>query len=127
MFGGCMEYQRLNSKKRFSLDQKREILSEHLDHGIPISVLARRNNIHAVTLHQWKRVLMDEEKMNSINIDELIAENKRLQLELKNVKAAYAEEALFNREQKVVIEYFKKKSLEQRLKSQKSSRKKKSE
>ena len=38
------------AKRRFSRAQKEQILQEHREQGIPISQLARKNGIHAVTV-----------------------------------------------------------------------------
>ena len=67
-------------RKYFTKDQKRKVLDELRTHGMTISVLARKHDIHPVTLHKWKREMgsSKENDQNNQDINELLKENERI-------------------------------------------------
>ena len=70
------------NRKRVSKEQKFIILKEHFDKGTSISELARINNIHPITLYQWKRQ-MGEKPEEKINVQEILGENQKLKKEFQ--------------------------------------------
>lgn len=120
-----MDIQQLRRSKRFSLDQKREILSEHLDNGVPISIVARKKGLHPVTLYQWKRTLKKHDSEKDIDVEQLLEQIQELKNENKAVKAALAEEVLDKKACLDIIDVLKKKWIKQQLASAKRSKQKK--
>ena len=49
------------TRRYFSKETKRQILSEHLEKGVSIAELARRHGIHAITLYNWKRQMRPDD------------------------------------------------------------------
>lgn len=111
-----MEFQQLTRRRRLSLEQKREILSDHFDKGISISVLARKNGIHPVTLYSWKRKMKDNEVTQSVDIQELFLEVKKLKSELKKSKQVIGDLMLDKQAAEEIIDYYKKKLMNDQLK-----------
>ena len=111
-----MGNQLVSFKARYSNLQKKEILSEHLDKGISLSVVARKHGIHPVTLSTWKRKMRD----NSVEIDlkSILEENKRLQKENKKLKSALGESVIHGKDLEEINEFLKKKWMSQQLKLQ---------
>jgi transposase-like protein len=81
-----------SGRRRFSRDQKEQILREHAEQGIPISQLARKNGIHAVTVYQWKRLMkQDDDSVTPDNIRELLLEIKSLKSENNHLKLCFSD------------------------------------
>lgn len=92
-----MESGYLGRKSRFTQSQKEQIIREHTEHGVPISQLARRNGINAVTVYQWKRNMNhDDESITPEKIQELILEISKLKAENKQLKFKVADLAVSN-------------------------------
>jgi transposase-like protein len=84
-------------RRRFSKAQKEQILQEHREQGVPISQLARKNGIHAVTVYQWKRnMTQDDESITPEKIRELLSEISKLKLENKQLKFKVADLSVTN-------------------------------
>lgn len=82
-----METAYLNKRKHFSKSQKVKILSELESGLITNSALARKHGIQPVTIYNWKRSMRDDmKKPDSIDVEELMAENKRLKSEVTALK-----------------------------------------
>lgn len=67
----------------YSINQKKQILSEHFDHGLSMSAISRKHQISAVTLYTWKKMFMSSEKKNvpspeQTEIERLKRENEAL-------------------------------------------------
>ncbi len=60
-----MQTTETTKRKYFTKDQKRKILDELRSHGMTISVLARKHDIHPVTVHKWKREMGSSKKNNT--------------------------------------------------------------
>lgn len=118
-----MEFQQVSSRVRFSKSQKEEILSEHLDKGMPLSVVARKHGIHPITLSAWKR-RMKEKDATSIDISSLLEEINQLKKENKILKQAHSEAVIHVRDLEEVNDFLKKKWISQQLKSLENSKKK---
>lgn len=93
-----MESVQFKKRKYFSKAQKLKILSE-LDSGfINCSELARKYDIHPVTIYSWKRGLRDMTKdKKSIDVEELLAENQRLKQQVDALKSTVSDLAVDKR------------------------------
>ena len=115
-----------NSKrKRYSKSQKLHILNELKTGAMNHSDLARKYQIHPVTLHQWKRTLKSEKIDQDINIEEILEENAQLKKQRDDLKKIIGELALDKKILESANEIYKKKYREKLLKSQNKSSKKK--
>ena len=99
-------------RKHFSRAQRELILKEHTEQGIPISQLARKNGIHAITIYQWKRKMdQDNDAISPEKIRELLLENSKLKSENKLLKNKIADLAVSNDILHDAIEISKKREL----------------
>lgn len=82
-----------NGRRQFSWYQKQVILKEHFDKGLSISRLARKYQIHPVTLYGWKRMftMTKENPLPQADGDELLAEIEALKCENAHLKKTVAE------------------------------------
>lgn len=86
-----------SGRRRFNRAQKEQILREHTEQGIPISQLARKNGIHAVTIYQWKRLMkQDDDSVTPDNIRKLLLEIKSLKSENNQLKIKVADLSVSN-------------------------------
>ena len=113
-------------RKYFTKAQKKSILDELNSHGMTISILARRHDIHPVTVHKWKREMGNNKTNDENNVDlsELLAELEKLKGENSNLKKALADVVLDKQILQTANDVLKKKHLQQQLKSQKKPSKK---
>jgi transposase-like protein len=112
------------AKRRFSRAQKEQILQEHREQGIPISQLARKNGIHAVTVYQWKRnMAQDDESITPEKIRELLSEISKLKLENRQLKFKVADLSVTNDIMAEAIEISKKRELLKQAKLLEKSKK----
>jgi transposase-like protein len=122
-----METINLNSgaRRHFSRAQKEQILQEHREQGVPISQLARKHGIHAITVYQWKRnMTQDDESVTPEKIRELISEISKLKLENKQLKFKVADLSVTNDIMAEAIEISKKRDLLKQVKLLEKSKKK---
>ena len=99
-------------RKHFSRTQRELILKEHTEQGIPISQLARKNGIHAITIYQCKRNrYQDNESISPEKIKELLLEISKLKSENKQLKFKVADLAVSNDILNEAIEISKKREL----------------
>jgi transposase-like protein len=111
-------------RKRLSKFQREQIMREHTDQGIPISQLARKNGINAVTIYQWKRLMnQDDESITPEKIRELLHENTKLKTENKLLKCKVADLAVSNDILHEAIEISKKRELLKQVKLLEQSKK----
>ncbi|NBU20274.1 transposase [bacterium] len=111
-------------RRRFSKAQKEQILQEHREQGVPISQLARKNGIHAVTVYQWKRnMTQDDESITPEKIRELLSEISKLKLENKQLKFKVADLSVTNDIMAEAIEISKKRELLKQVKLLEKSKK----
>lgn len=73
-------------RKRLSIDQKNLILQDHFEKGVSISELARKNQIHPITLYNWKKKMADTKDKDELDIHEILAENEKLKKENSSLK-----------------------------------------
>lgn len=84
-------------RQYLSKSQKEQILKEHLEQGTPISQLARKNGINAVTIYLWKRNMRNEDDtITPAKIRELLLENSTLKNENRQLKFKVADLAVTN-------------------------------
>jgi len=106
-------------RRRFSNEQKEEILQEHSVKGVPISVLARAHGINAVTLYQWKRAMREKPESN-IDVADLLKQIDQLKKDKDKLLKKVGESCLREEVAQDIIDFYKKKILEQELIEQKS-------
>lgn len=111
-------------RRRFTEDQKVQILQEHHSKGVPISVLARVHDINAVTLYQWKRAMKDKPETN-IDVADLLKQIDQLKKDKDKLLKKVGESSLREEVAQDIIDFYKKKILEQELIEQKNSSKSK--
>ena len=81
------QYGSTGRRRHFSKEQRDQILKEHIQEGAPISLLARKNGINAVTIYMWKRNMnQDDESITPEKIRELFREISSLKTENKQLK-----------------------------------------
>jgi transposase-like protein len=114
----------ITKRKYFTKQRKLEILQELQTSQLTISALARKHDIHPVTVHKWKREMTSTKENHSIAISEMLAEIERLKSENDNLKKAVGELAVDNQILQAANDIFKKAQREEQLKSLKKSRKK---
>jgi transposase-like protein len=95
------------AKQVYSINQKKQILSEHFEHGLSISAISRKHQIHAVTLYTWKKMFMSTEKKNVPSQEQ--TENQCLKRENEALKKVIADLAVDNSILKEANEILKKK------------------
>lgn len=84
-------------KQYLSKSQKEQILKEHLEQETPISQLARKNRINAVTIYLWNRNMKNEDDtITPAKIRELLLENSTLKNENRQLKFKVADLAVTN-------------------------------
>lgn len=113
-------------RKYFTKEQKRKILDELRTHGMTISVLARRHDIHPVTVHKWKREMGSSKNNTSEtpDVSELLEEIERIKTENDNLKKAVGEISLDNQVLKTMNDILKKNQRSEQFKSPKKRSKK---
>ena len=118
----------VGSRRYFSRVQKEQILREHTEQGVPISQIARKNGINAITVYQWKRNMnQEDESITPEKIKELLLEIRNLKSENKNLKIKVADLAVSNDILTDAIEIAKKREiLKQALLLEKSKKQKNS-
>jgi transposase-like protein len=116
-----------DGRRQFTVWQKRLILRELVEQGRSVSLLARKYQVHPVTLYNWKRTidLADDFKDPHGTIDELLAELDQLKKENHRLKMAVGDLTVDKACQQEIIESLKKRAREALLAKShtKSSRK----
>ena len=79
-------------KRIYTLNQKKQILREHLEHGLSISAISRKHQVNAVTLYAWKKMLMGPGKGKASPEEQ--AEIERLKRENEALKKVVADLAV---------------------------------
>ena len=107
-----------------------EILREISSGSMSLSDLARKHDIHPVTIYSWKRNLRETmKKPEEADIAEILKENERLKLEISALKETVSDLAVGKRILECSNDILRrnqlKKKLSMQLKSSKSSLKKK--
>jgi len=107
----------MERKKRrsFTINEKNDILREHSLKGTPIPVLARLNDVHPITLYNWKRKMTNE---SSVDVKALLREIEQLKKDKNKLLKKVGELTLSEEVGQDIIEFYKKKILEQKLQEQ---------
>lgn len=115
----------VNNRKHFTKEKKLLIVNEHLSTGIPVTVLARKYGIHAITLYNWKRIMKQKSNESPITpeyIQKLIEENDSLKKENQQLKAKVGDLSIKNDILKDGIDIIQKKVALKALGQQKKSK-----
>jgi transposase-like protein len=112
-----------DGRRQFTIWQKRLILREHMEEGVSVSLLARKYQVHPVTIYNWKRMidLAGDPVDPHAAIDDLLAELERLKKENHRLKFAVGDLTLEKLCQLEVIDSLKKKSRDTLLETQRES------
>lgn len=109
-------------RKYFSRARKMEILRELEGSELSLSALARKHDIHPVTVYSWKRTLRENmKKPEEVDITELLKENERLKLEVSALKETVSDLAVGKRILECSNEILKRDQLKKKLLMQKKS------
>jgi transposase-like protein len=109
-------------RKHYNTARKMEILRELESSGLSLSDLARKHDIHPVTVHLWKRTLRENMKNpEEINIAELLKENERLKLEVSSLKETVSDLAVSKRILECSNDIYRRDQLKKKLLMQKKS------
>ena len=101
-----------DGRRYFSKIQKEQILKEHLEQGTPISQLARKNGISAVTIYLWKRNMNKlDDSITPEKVRELLLEISTLKSQNKHLKVKVADLSVTNDILTEAINISKKKAL----------------
>lgn len=119
-----MQVTEIKKRKYFTKDQKMSILNELKTRDMTISAVARKHEIHPVTIHKWKREMANSKSYTSSNdssedLKEVLDENEKLKLEIENLKKALGEMAVDNQILKTYNDVLKKNQRKEKLKKQK--------
>lgn len=125
-----MENTPKQTRKTFSKAQKMEILREISSGTMSLSDLARKHDIHPVTIYSWKRTLRETmKKPEEVDFAEILKENERLKLENLALKETVSDLAVGKRILECSNDILRrdqfKKKLSMQMKSSKRSIKKK--
>jgi transposase-like protein len=99
--------------------QKLQILNELNSGGMTISTLARKLDIHPVTIHKWKREMSQDTKKEAIDVTEILIELEKIKNENNHLKKAVGSMAIDNEILKAYVEVLKKNQHSKKLKPQK--------
>jgi transposase-like protein len=114
-----------SKRKHFTQEKKQTIINEHKTLGIPLTVLARKYGLHAITLHNWKRQMNDNKHESAIDLEyiqKLIGENENLKIENEKLKAKVGDLSIKNDILKDGLEIVQKKALLKALQPPKKSK-----
>ncbi len=53
-----MEVTEIRKRKSFTMKQRSDISNELYSNGMPVKALARKHEIHPVTIHNWKQIML---------------------------------------------------------------------
>jgi transposase-like protein len=107
-------------KRRFTQDQKNNILNELTFGSMTIVNLAKKHGIAPVTIHMWKRNMPDSKKTKrDDDYSEVLSENEKLKIENDNLKKALGEMAVDNQILKTYTDVLKKNQRKEKLKKRK--------
>ena len=99
-----------------------EILREISSGSVMLSDLARKHDIHPVTIYSWKRMLRENmKKPEEINVDEILKENERLKLENLALKETVSDLAVRKRILECSNDIYRRDQLKKKLRTPKPS------
>ena len=103
-----MRTPKTTKKRQFSKEQKCMILAEYFEKKRSMVDIAKENDIHPVTLAQWKRQMSDKNPNMNHSQSELIAEVEKQKEEIKRLKKIVGNLSLDKDILEEAIEIFKK-------------------
>ena len=106
-----------DGRRQFTVWQKRLILREHVEGGVSITYLARKYQVHPVTIYQWKRMvdLSAEMKDPHGSIDDLLQELDRMRKENHRLRLTVSDLVVEKSCQQDVIDAFKKREEDEKF------------
>ena len=110
-----MESTQAVKRKYFSQVKKQEILKELDKGGIHLSDLARKHDLHPMTIYKWRRDMNTFRDKTNFKIDEVFAENERLKRENEHLKRAVGELTLDKQILQTANDIFKKSQMKTKL------------
>ena len=111
-------------RRSFTQAKKMEILREISSGSCSLSDLARKYDIHPVTIYSWKRNLRElMKKPEEPNIAEILTENEKLKLEVAALKETVSDLAVRKRILECSNDIYKRDALKKKLSMQKTSSK----
>ena len=119
-----MQVTEIKKRRYFTKSQKLNILNELKTRAMTISAVAKKHDIHPVTIHKWKREMSNSKcdthsSERSEDLKEMMDENEKLKLEIESLKKALGEMAVDNQILKTYNEVLKKNQRKEKLKKQK--------
>jgi transposase-like protein len=111
-------------RRYFSKSQKLEILNQISSGDMKLTELARKFNIHPVTLYQWKRKMGQNKNIEHPQIHEILMDLEKLKAENENLKKAVGDLVIDKQILKTAIDILKKDQREEELRLQKKLSKK---
>lgn len=104
-----------SSRRHFSREFRVQLLKEHQEKGVPISVLARSHGIHPITVYQWRRKMAQDNQgnddLNPAQIKTLLQELQALKKENTTLKTKVADLVVSQEILEVALDIAKKKAL----------------
>ena len=118
------------SRKHFSREFRVQLLKEHEEKGIPISVLARNHGIHPITVYQWRRKMNRDDQgsddLHPAQVKALLQELQALKKENTTLKTKVADLVVSQEILEVALDIAKKKALLKQVQSAGKSKSSKS-
>ena len=121
-----MEVTEIRKRKSFTMKQRSDILNELRSSDMSITALARKHEIHPVTIHGWKRKMSHKslnkksnKDSNEVDYKEILRELEALKTENDNLKKALGEVSVDNQILKTYNDVLKKSYREAKLKKRK--------
>jgi transposase-like protein len=109
-------------RRSFTKAKKIEILREISSGSYSLSDLARKHDIHPVTIYSWKRNLRElMKKPEEADIAAILEENEKLKLENLSLKETVSDLAVRKRILECSIDIYKRDQLKKKLSMQKKS------
>lgn len=114
-----MQVTNISKRKYFTKEKKLQILKELQDSNLNLSDLARKHNIHPVTVHKWKREMNQEKEQGNIAVEELLLEIEALKEKNRHLKSALADLTIDNEILQTANDVLKKAQIKKQLQQQK--------
>jgi transposase-like protein len=119
-----MQVTNITKRKYFTKSKKLAILNELQSGAITHSDLARKHQVHPVTLYQWRRQMGSDKPEEQADYQELLEENDDLKKQIELLKKAVGELAIDKQILQTANDILKKAQRRKKLGSPKRSSKK---
>ena len=111
-------------RRSFTKAKKMEILREISSGKASLSELARKHDIHPITVYSWRRAFRENmKKENDPDIAEILTENEKLKLEVAALKEIVSDLAVRKRILECSNDIYRRDQLKKKLNMQKKSSK----